>query len=271
MLSSAIGSSVAGQASSATTVDGSGHWTAGKGAVDGVAHPVANTMCGIISHMKQRYIDISGQRFNRLVAIEPAGRKGSGRKSVLLWRCVCDCGNESVVPGSRLRAGEIKSCGCAWRDSVITHGMTKTKEYRTWNGMIDRCHNTANKRYPYYGGRGIAVCEKWRASFESFYADMGDSPSPKHSIDRIDVNAGYSPENCRWTDHKTQCRNRRSNVYHSAHGLTMLMPEWAEYLGISEVTIRLRLRRGVPPEKAFSDKNVRYGSIVQSKRKRAGQ
>lgn len=264
MLLSLSAGSVAGQWV-ATSTDGSGvgHGPAGKGCGDDVAHAVRKAAHGRISNMFQRAIDISGQRFNHLTAIEPVGRRGTS----VLWRCHCDCGRETAVGAYQLRAGEIKSCGCAWTDKVVTHGMSKSPEYRAWAGMIGRCENPTNKRFSLYGGRGIRVCARWRNSFEAFHADMGPRPSNKHSIDRIDVDGGYSPENCRWADQKTQCRNRRSNVRHTAHGLTLTVPEWAEHLGIPEGTLRVRMRRGLPPEKVFSDRNVRYGSVVQSKRR----
>ena len=213
--------------------------------------------------MWQRPIDISGQKFNRLTAIEPVGRSGTS----VLWRCVCDCGEQTEVRAYALRSGEIKSCGCARADRVITHGKTNTPEYKAWAGMIARCCNEKNKRYPLYGGRGINVCDRWRASFSDFLADMGQRPSPKHSLDRINNDGDYEPGNCRWADQKTQCRNRRNNVRHTAHGLTMTLPEWAEHLGIPVGTLRVRMKRGFPPEKVFSDRNARYGSVVQSKRR----
>lgn len=148
-----------------------------------------------------------------------------------------------------------------------THEMSKTKEHVAWCSMIGRCYNEHNKRFSYYGGRGIQVCDRWRTSFENFLADMGKAPSPKHSVDRIDVNGHYSPENCRWTDHKTQCRNRRSNVRYEHDGQVLTLPEWAERLGMPEVTLRKRLQSNRPYDQVFTDRNVRYGSVVQSKRR----
>jgi len=124
------------------------------------------------------------------------------------WNCVCICGNKGVYVGSditRKRNLEFRSCGC----KRGKHGFSKTIEYRTWKRMRNRCNNKKTPVYPHYGGRGITICDRWTESFENFLADMGMRPSPKHSLDRIDVNGNYEPSNCRWATMPVQCSNRR--------------------------------------------------------------
>jgi hypothetical protein len=153
--------------------------------------------------------DISNQRFGRLLAIEPTGEK---RWGVTIWRCICDCGAEKTAAVNSLKSGLVQSCGCLLSETArkrkTTHGMYKTPVYQSWDSMIQRCTNPATKKFSDYGGRGIAVCERWLA-FENFYADMGDRPEG-HTLDRINVNGNYEPGNCRWATAKQQSRNKRT-------------------------------------------------------------
>lgn len=133
-----------------------------------------------------------------------------------------------------------------------THGMSKTPEYRSWMGMKDRCYNEKNKKHHRYGGRGISVCERWRNSFEDFLNDMGPKPSKDASIDRIDNDKGYSPENCRWATQKEQQNNRGNNALLTCHGETLTISQWAMRSEVSEDTIFARKKLGWTDEDAIS-------------------
>ena len=128
----------------------------------------------------------------------------------------------------------------------------RTPEYRCWQSIRDRCYNPNNRDYAMYGGRGIAVCKRWRESSAAFLADMGPKPSPEHSIDRIDNDGDYSPENCRWATPAEQARNRKSSRLLTHNGETMTVAEWAERLAIKPGTLSMRLSYGWSVEKAVT-------------------
>lgn len=155
------------------------------------------------------FIDMVGQRYGRTVV----GTLMPTTKVHTRWACVCDCGMEHIANASDLRSGRTRSCGCLHHEIAIsackTHGKSKTREYKIWQGIKDRCLNAANTSYADYGARGITVDPAWM-SFSVFLADMGDAPKG-YSIDRINNNAGYSKNNCRWATQQEQCRNKRTS------------------------------------------------------------
>lgn len=164
---------------------------------------------------------------------------------------VCDCGNEKEYTLMNLILGITKSCGCSTKKT--THGMTNTRLYRIWHGMRLRCHLSSRKSYvKYYQSRGITVCDRWNNSFELFAKDMGEPPSPKHSIDRIDNNKGYYPDNCRWVLSKEQQRNTSRNVYLEYRGEKRCISEWSEITGVKFHIISQRIRRGWSVEDTFN-------------------
>lgn len=194
--------------------------------------------------------DLSGRTFHRWTVIEPAAVRNGYR----YWRCACECGTERDVLGTTLRNGTSKSCGCLATDVRLsqTHGQSYTSEYPSWQHMLNRCHNPDSTYYRDYGGRGITVCERWRNSPENFIADMGPRPTPDHTLERIDNDGPYSPENCRWATRREQARDRRSNRRLTHNGETLCLAEWAERLGITTNTLYMRLRAGWSVEKALT-------------------
>ena len=161
--------------------------------------------------MSRKAKSIIGNRYGKLIVLK---RDFLTNKGGPWWFCKCDCGNIKSVRGSRLKSGTTKSCGCYQIETTIqrskTHGMSKTKTYKSWSGAKRRCYNKNTSDYVYYGGRGITVCSRWLNSFENFLEDMGKTPDKK-TLDRIDSNKNYCKKNCRWATVKQQNRNKNNN------------------------------------------------------------
>lgn len=193
-------------------------------------------------------IDLTGRQFgfwSVLYAAEPPPTQGGQSH----WFCRCQCGKESVRKGSYMVWAEkndiqqsCQSCAAKLTQKHKWDGLSGTPEFKIWYGMIDRCQNPAHRAYLRYGGRGITVCERWQNPLH-FLADIGARPSVKHSLDRIDNNGGYSPENCRWADWKTQNRNKAGAKPLVYKGETRFISDLAVQTGLSTQTIRQRIGR----------------------------
>lgn len=221
-----------------------------------------------------------GRCFGRLTVVDIVAL--SSKNSNHEYLCRCTCGNTKTVKWENLRMGSTKSCGCLQaehlkamaelkektqaaknirkkqlaeqRASDKLNNPPKTKHplWSTWRGMIKRCYNKTNDNYRFYGGRGIAVCDRWRSNFWAFVSDMGGKP-PGTTLDRIDPNGNYEPGNCRWSDKITQAENTRNvqSVYTATiWGVTKLVTDWAKGLGVSPDKIKAAIKAGMPPAAA---------------------
>jgi hypothetical protein len=207
--------------------------------------------------------NLIGLRFNRLIVLSRA----KNRKNVVYWLCKCDCGAQKEVAAQQLTCKNIKSCGCYTKEinkeqgktlgklpKKIKHGMIKSPEYYAWSNIKARC-SVEIKRHQHknYWGRGIVVCQRWLESFDNFYADMGQRPSSRHSIDRIDTNGNYEPGNCRWANATEQALNKRTNIYIEFNGEKRTITQWSKLLENGKAnTIRERLNRGWSIEDALT-------------------
>ena len=181
--------------------------------------------------------DIIGQKFNRLTVI----KFDKTVKGVAWFLCRCDCGTEKSIRSRNIREGQVKSCGCYHDEYDLyinrTHQMSTSAEYSIWAGIKQRCFDISSPAYHHYGGRGITMCDKWKDSFENFLVDMGTRASPKHTIERIDNDGPYSPENCKWATMKEQANNRRNSRIITCHNKSQTVTQWAEELNLKPATL----------------------------------
>lgn len=206
--------------------------------------------------------DLTGIRFGRLTVISRAENDKNGKP---MWNCVCDCGTEKVLSTSSLQTG-TKSCGCyrrEWASTIkVKHGGCRRGKrdrlYSVWNMIKQRCLDPNCKSYKNYGGRGITICDEWSNDYETFRTwslQNGYDPEAKNhecTIDRIDNDKGYSPDNCRWVEMKVQARNTRANRIIEYNGEEKTLAEWGEETGILPITIHHRLKSGWTLEEAMT-------------------
>lgn len=216
-----------------------------------------------------KLIDITGQRFGRLVVLEFA-YKTKRRQS--FWKCQCDCGNTTYVYGGHLKTGHTTSCGCRLNEIKeniknlnYKNGLSTSRIHNVYCDMVNRCKNENVSSYKYYGKKGINVCSEWLGEngFDNFYQwsisngykEEIENGRNKWTIDRIDSNKDYSPENCRWVDIYTQANNKSTNVFLTYNGKTQTATQWSKEVGISSYTILHRKKRGWSDEKALTAKS----------------
>lgn len=188
-----------------------------------------------------RPIDLKGKRFGKLTVIEKAG---TNKHRKLMWKCQCDCGNHSIVVGQDLRRGKTSGCGVCIIGHNVKRGLTSSRIYGIWNGMKNRCSNENTSSYYRYGARGITVCDEWLNNFQSFYDwAMENGYRDDLTIDRIDNDNGYSPDNCRWITMHEQNRNKCNNRKITCRGITKIVADWAIVLGIGKEILAYKLNR----------------------------
>jgi hypothetical protein len=227
----------------------------------------------IVTHGIRIAKDFTPETFGRLTTLGPkfalpAGNKG---KYTSYQICDCSCGNSVIVSCGDLKKQHTQSCGCLHRqrssEGNTKHGLKKTPEYAAWQNMKTRCGNPNYLQYSDWGGRGIRVCDRWldpEAGPANFIADMGPRPSDKHTIDRIDNDGDYCPENCRWATRFEQNRNQRSNVMLTHNNKTQCVADWARELSISKATISYRIKAGWTAERALTVQVLESGEPVSS-------
>lgn len=203
--------------------------------------------CGCLQSevVKHHY---EGMKFGKLTVMKEDGRDPNG---CVIWLCECDCGNEFRTTSTYLKRGFSTSCGCDTKNKMIkshkTHGESNDKLYRTWQNMKNRCYYPQSREYHNYGGRGIIVCQEWKQDYTSFRDwafSNGYDPNLKFgecTLDRINVNGNYEPNNCRWITNKEQQNNRRDNQYIEYHDEIKTLTEWSNILGINASTLRSRI------------------------------
>lgn len=195
-------------------------------------------------------MNIIGKKFNKLTVLEETDKYNkSGHK---LFLCRCDCGGKILTSKSALQRGDNKSCGCL-RGNM--HGMSNTRIYKLWQDIKKRCYNENNRAYKYYGGRGIKMCEEWKNDFLSFYNwAINNEYSDELTIDRINVDGDYEPNNCRWVTNEIQANNKTSNRYFTIDNETKSLADWCNIYNKRYLTVHHRLSRGSSIEEALDIK-----------------
>ena len=194
--------------------------------------------------MRGKLNDLTGQRFEKWLVINrsiPNGKDGDA-----LWNCQCDCGTVRPVNGNSLKRGETKSCGC-----IIGHGDSLPKNtsraYLAWGNMKSRCLNSNGQHYSRYGARGITICNRWKNSYKNFRKDMGQCPEGL-TLERINNNHGYSPDNCKWATRKEQSKNRYNNVWIEQGGKKMVQKDWCRELNVNSGSWQYHKSKGMSDE-----------------------
>lgn len=217
--------------------------------------------------------DLTGKRFGRLLVIKRVGTNPKNRQYI--WLCKCDCGNYKEALTSYLTTGDTSSCGCYRKEcelknlsefwgKIKTHGLSKTRIYAIWADMKDRCYNSKNRAYKHYGNRGIIVFEDWKNDFMAFYNwSMSNGYTDKLTIDRIDVNGNYEPNNCRWVTQKEQANNKRNSREITLFGETKTVYEFEKIYKVKALLLYNRYKKGYSDKDVIYKGDFRYGNKKQ--------
>jgi len=191
-----------------------------------------------------KLIDLTGNKYGMLTVV---CREKNLSDGFTAWRCLCECGNTKIVRGANLKRGSTKSCGCLsqkLRHERAKHSMSGTRLYNIWGGIKSRCYRKNQPSYKSYGGRGIKMCTDWKDSFENFSKwALSNGYDESMTIERIDVNGDYCPENCKWIPLSEQARNRRSNILYEYNGETHCLTEWCERYNKDYYLVRNRIKK----------------------------
>lgn len=203
--------------------------------------------------------DLTGQRFGRLLVVGLIRRSGigpSGKRVNSMWECLCDCGEIAYVNTGPLTTGKQESCGCLRLENVTKHGLHKDPLYSIWLGIWHRCFNPSHMHYDRYGGRGVTMSPEWVSDVGMFISEvreaLGDRPSEKHTIDRVDNDGDYVLKNLKWSTQIEQANNRSSTVWLTYGGVTLSMALMCEKLDLDQNTVGQRIRRGWTTDRALS-------------------
>lgn len=218
------------------------------------------------------FVDLTGKRFGRWTVIGRAEDRVTAKSREIMWNCVCECGKQKVVKGGSLKSGKSVSCGCysaevtsamlvkRHRDNQQEIVRTKERLHNTWTSMIQRCTNKNHKYYHYYGGRGITVCDEWKKDYLEFRKwAIANGWKEGLTLDRINNDFPYCPENCRFATKKEQANNRRNNRYVEIKGERRTIAEWADILGVTHARIWHYVDIGITGDELLSRLGVVYG------------
>lgn len=217
--------------------------------------------------LPKNVIDMTGQHYGRYTVLEYIGQN-KDHKAV--WKCRCECGTIKNVSGKDLRSGNTKSCGCYNRDKAMQnpalwkpkHGLSKHPLHQVWSDIKTRCYNKKDRSYKWYGARGIKLCDVWM-DFKAFYEwSIKNGYENGLTLDRINPNGNYSPDNCRWVGMKIQQNNRRNNKMLNINGVSKTMSEWADEYDVNYRLVKSRIRAGWTPEKALSQRKQDIKTIT---------
>ena len=205
--------------------------------------------------------ELIGKKFNSLTIKERVYETKSGKKTnKRYFRCVCDCGNETIVFLHDLKSGGTKTCGCSKVKKFKTHGMSDTRIYGIWTDMKQRCLNKNSVAYKWYGGCGVTICDEWKNDFMNFYNwAINNGYKEDLTLDRIDSKGNYEPENCRWADSYTQLNNTSRNHYVTIDGETRTISQWARFIGCKPMAIHRRIMKGISDVDAVISLKEEYG------------